>query len=217
MKRLSVAVLISGRGSNLAALIDACKAPDFPAEIVCVFSNREDATGLDIARTANITTAVIPHRQFSTRADFDDAVHKELLSHGAELICLAGFMRLFTAEFVDRWYNRILNIHPALLPSFKGLAAQQQALDAGVRIAGCTVHYVSHDTDSGPIIAQAAIPVLSDDCTNSLSARILEAEHHIYPLALQLVAEGWAPVKDEHVTLEEPVDVTPILYNPPLR
>ncbi len=217
MKTLSVAVLISGRGSNLAALIDACMAPDFPAKIDCVLSNREDAAGLDIAREANIKTTVIPHEKFPIRTEFENSIHMELLTHGVELICLAGFMRLFTTEFVERWHNRILNVHPALLPSFKGIEAQQQALDAGVRIAGCTVHYVSSSADSGPIIAQAAVPVFSDDSADTLSARILEAEHQIYPLALRLVAEGKVRVEDKRAILEETSTFMPTLYHPPLR
>ena len=214
MKRLQAAVLISGRGSNLNALIDACKTPQNPAEIVCVISNREDAAGLDIARASDVKTAVIKHEKFSDRAAFDRAIDQELNSHGVELICLAGFMRLFTAEFVEHWRDRMLNIHPALLPSFKGLNPHQQALDAGVRLSGCTVHFVRHETDAGPIIAQAAVPVLQDDDANSLSARILAAEHQVYPIALRLIAEGRVRVEGERVIIMGMPEPVQMVFNP---
>jgi phosphoribosylglycinamide formyltransferase-1 len=217
MKRLQTTVLISGRGSNLMALIDACKTPDFPAEIVCVISNREDAAGLAAAEASDIATIVIPHKEFADRAAFDAAIDSELRSRGTELICLAGFMRLFTAEFIERWHDRILNIHPALLPSFKGLDAQQQALDAGVRIAGCTVHLVRHETDAGPIIVQAAVPVLQGDDADSLSARILAAEHQIYPLAVRLIAEGRVRVEGDRAVIEGSAKATHVLHNPALQ
>ena len=217
MTRMRTAVLISGRGSNLAALIDACKASDFPAEIICVVSNCENAPGLAFAEAEEIATEVIPHTAYSNRAAFDAAINEELVSRGVEIICLAGFMRLFTAEFMKQWQDRILNIHPALLPSFKGLNAQQQALDAGVRIAGCTVHFSRFDTDSGPIVAQAAVPVLPNDNAATLSVRILKAEHQIYPLALRLVAEGRVKVVGDQAITDGTAVPSHILYNPAHR
>lgn len=200
--RLKVAVLISGRGTNLQALIDACVEADFPAEIVRVISNVAGAFGLERAETAGIPTKVIDHRDFDSRAGFEAEINRELSASGAELVCLAGFMRLVTAEFVETWRDRLINIHPSLLPSFKGLDTHKRALDAGVKLAGCTVHFVRADMDAGPIIAQAAVPVLPDDDEASLSARILEQEHVIFPLALRLIAEGRITVTDERVAID---------------
>ncbi len=187
---LQVGVLISGRGSNLQALIDACAAPDFPAQIVLVIANNPDAAGLRRADAAGIATTVIDHRDYPDRRSFDAALDVSLRDAGAEIVCLAGFMRLLTAEFVDGWSDRVLNVHPSLLPAFKGMHAQRDAIEAGVKIAGCTVHVVRPEMDSGPIIAQAAVPVLPGDDEDTLAARILEMEHVIYPLALRLIAEG---------------------------
>jgi len=211
--RLKVGVLISGRGSNLAALIAACAEPAFPAEIVLVLSNRPDALGLERARQAGLATAVIDHRGRS-REDFEQAVDAALRQAGVELICLAGFMRLLTAGFVARWPDRILNIHPSLLPAFKGLHVHEQALAAGVRISGCTVHVVRAETDAGPIVAQAAVPVLEGDSADSLAMRILAAEHRLYPLALRLFAEGRAVVADERVRLDGTGPAGPALFSP---
>ena len=213
MARLKVGVLISGRGSNLAALIAACADPAFPAEIVLVLSNRPDALGLERARQAGLATAVIDHRGRS-REDFEQAVDAALRQAGVELICLAGFMRLLTAGFVARWPDRILNIHPSLLPAFKGLHVHEQALAAGVRISGCTVHVVRAETDAGPIVAQAAVPVLEGDSADSLAMRILAAEHRLYPLALRLFAEGRAVVADERVRLDGTGPAGPALFSP---
>ena len=177
--RRKVAVLISGRGSNMQSLVRACADPDYPAEIVLVLSNRADAAGLDFAREAGIPTAVISHRDFPDRAAFDAAMEEEILQHGAELICLAGFMRLLDSRIIEAWQDRMINIHPSLLPSFKGLDTHERALEAGVKLAGCTVHFVRPEMDTGPIIAQAAVPVLPDDTPDSLAARILEQEHVI--------------------------------------
>ncbi len=187
---LKVGVLISGRGSNLQALIDACETANFPASIVLVISNNRGAAGLRRAEAAGIATAVIDHREYPDRRSFDDALDSKLRAAGAEIVCLAGFMRLLTAEFVEGWNDRVLNVHPSLLPAFKGLHAQRDALEAGVKLAGCTVHVVRPAMDSGPIIAQAAVPVLTGDDEDTLAARILEMEHVIYPLALRLIAEG---------------------------
>ncbi|MDH3701099.1 MAG: phosphoribosylglycinamide formyltransferase [Alphaproteobacteria bacterium] len=187
---LKVGVLISGRGSNLQALIDACKTANFPARIVLVISNNPDAAGLGRAEAAGIATAVIDHRDYPDRRSFDDALDGSLRAAGVDTVCLAGFMRLLTAAFLDGWHNRVLNVHPSLLPAFKGMHAQRDAIEAGVKLAGCTVHVVRPEMDSGPIIAQAAVPVLAGDDENTLAARILEMEHVIYPLALRLIAEG---------------------------
>ncbi len=190
MARKRVGVLISGGGSNLQALIDAAADPAYPGEIVLVISNRPGAYGLQRAATASIPTAVIDHTAFPDRAAFDSEIDAALRAAGCEIVCLAGFMRVLTPRFVEGWAGRMLNIHPSLLPSFKGLHVQQQALDAGVRIAGCTVHLVTPDLDDGPILEQAAVPVLDGDDVASLSARILEQEHRIYPKALAALAGG---------------------------
>jgi phosphoribosylglycinamide formyltransferase-1 len=190
MKR-RVAILISGRGSNMAALIEAAKAVDFPAEIVAVVSNRADAGGLATASAGGIPTVTIESKRFGgDRAAFEAALQAALDQHKVELICLGGFMRLLTAEFVQRWYGRMLNIHPSLLPSFPGLEPQAQALRAGVKISGATVHFVTPETDAGPIVMQGAVTVRDDDTPDTLAARILTVEHRIYPDALRLLAEG---------------------------
>jgi phosphoribosylglycinamide formyltransferase 1 len=193
MARKRVAVLISGRGSNMVSLIEAAKAKDYPAEIALVVSNRADAAGLELARTANVPTLVIDHRPYGKdRAAFERVLQHALDEHRIELICLGGFMRLFTADFVLHWQGRMLNIHPSLLPSFPGLDPHGQALRAGVKISGATVHFVIPETDAGPIIAQAEVPVLATDTPETLAARVLAVEHRIYPEALRRVAEGIA-------------------------
>lgn len=215
MTRLRLGVLISGRGSNLAALIAACADPAFPAEIALVVANKAAAGGLDHARQAGIATQVIDHRGFTGRESFDAAIDAALRQAGVGLVCLAGFMRLLSAKFIAGWDGRILNIHPSLLPSFRGLNAQAQALAAGVRIAGCTVHVVVPEMDAGPIVAQAAVPVLPDDTEATLSARILAAEHRLYPAAVRLFAEGRARVADGRVLVEGAAPADPALLNPP--
>jgi phosphoribosylglycinamide formyltransferase-1 len=186
-----VAVLISGRGSNMAALIEAAKAEDYPAEIALVLSNRPDALGLERAREAAIPTAVVDHRPFGgDREAFERALDAELTARRIELVCLAGFMRLFTPWFVARWSGRLLNVHPALLPQFKGLDTHRRALEAGVKRHGATVHFVVPETDAGPIIVQDSVAILDGDTEATLAARVLEVEHRIYPQALRLVAEG---------------------------
>jgi phosphoribosylglycinamide formyltransferase 1 len=189
-RRKRVAVLISGRGSNMAALIEAAKRPDYPAEIALVVSNRPDAPGLHLAEAAGIATSIVDHTRYEDREAFERALHANLDVHGVELVCLAGFMRLLTPWFVRLWEGRIINIHPALLPAFKGLDTHRHALAAGVKIHGASVHVVVPEVDSGPIIAQAAVPVRDDDTEESLAARVLAAEHRLYPLALKLLAEG---------------------------
>jgi len=196
MTKLKTGVLISGRGSNLQALIDACAAPDFPAEIVLVLSNIADAYGLERAARANIPTVAISHKDFASREAFDDAMDAKLRAAGVEFICLAGFMRLLSPAFVKRWEGRIVNIHPSLLPLFKGLHVHEQALAAGVAESGCTVHYVVPELDSGPTIIQAKVPVEPGDTPDTLAARVLEAEHRIYPQALKMAAEGRVRLED---------------------
>jgi phosphoribosylglycinamide formyltransferase 1 len=197
MTRKRVAILISGRGSNMAALIAAAEKQDFPAEIALVVSNVPEAAGLARARDAGIATAVVDHRSFGKdRAAFEAALQDVLDSHRVTLICLGGFMRLFTAAFVQRWQGRMLNIHPSLLPSFPGLDPHGQALRAGVKISGATVHFVIPETDAGPIVAQGAVAVHDDDTADTLAARVLALEHRIYPLALRLLSEDRVCIVD---------------------
>ena len=190
MSRLKLAVMISGRGSNLQALIDATADPAFPAEIILVLSNRPGAMGLERAAKAGIPTRVIDHKEFADRAAFDREMTAAMEDAGTDLVCLAGFMRLLSDAFVDHWRDRMINIHPSLLPAFKGLEVQERVLARGARFAGCTVHYVRKEMDTGPIIVQAVVPVHPDDTPDSLAARVLEREHDIYPLAVRLIAEG---------------------------
>jgi phosphoribosylglycinamide formyltransferase 1 len=204
MARLKVGVLVSGRGSNLQALIDACAAPGFPAEIALVISNVAFAPGLQRARQAGIATRVIPHQDFADRATFDSAVGIALRAADIELACLAGFMRILGRAFVAEWQDRLINIHPSLLPAFPGLDTHRRALEAGVRFSGCTVHFVRADLDAGPIIAQAAVPVLPDDSEDTLAARVLAAEHRLYPLALRLIAEGRVKIVTDKVAIDRP-------------
>ena len=190
MTKKRVAVLISGRGSNMVALIEAAKAKDYPAEIVLVVSNLPDASGLDRAREDSIATAVVDHRKFGKdREAFERALDDELKAHRIELVCLAGFMRLLTPWFVTHWSGRLLNIHPALLPQFKGLHTHRRAIEAGAERHGATVHFVVPEMDAGPIIVQDSIPILKSDTEETLATRVLAVEHRIYPQALRLVAE----------------------------
>ena len=205
MTRKRVAVLISGRGSNMSALIEAAKAKDYPAEIVLVVSNRADAAGLARAREAAIATAVIDHRLFrDDREAFERALDDELREYRIDIVCLAGFMRLLTPWFITRWSGRILNIHPALLPEFKGLDTHRRALAAGVKRHGATVHFVVEETDAGPVISQQSVPVLQGDTEDTLAARVLEIEHRIYPEALRLVAEGRAKFATSQPEIKNP-------------
>ncbi len=190
MTRLRTAILISGRGSNMDALIAAARAPDFPAEIVLVLSNRPDAPGLEKAKAAGIAVAAVDHKIYAGREEFERSLQAMLDIHRIEFICLAGFMRLLTPWFIHQWRGRMLNIHPALLPSYRGLHTHERALADGVKIHGCTVHFVVPEMDEGPIVAQAAVPVLDGDTPETLGARVLSQEHVIYPLALRLVASG---------------------------
>jgi phosphoribosylglycinamide formyltransferase-1 len=201
-QRRKVAVLISGRGSNLAALIAVAKRERYPAGIALVLSDNPDAAGLARARDAGIVATAIDRRAFKTKADFEVALDKALRDAGIELICLAGFMRLLSADFVTAWKNRILNIHPSLLPLFPGLDTHGRALAAGVRLHGATVHFVRAEVDAGPIVAQGAVPVLPGDTPDALAARVLSVEHRLYPLALKLVAGGRAKVVGDRVVIE---------------
>ena len=207
-------MLISGRGSNLQALIDAAADPAYPAEIVLVLSNQADAQGLERAATAGIATGVISHRDFAERATFDAALTTALEQAGVELVCLAGFMRILGAGFVDHWAGRLINIHPSLLPAFPGLDTHARALDAGVKLHGCTVHHVRPAVDSGPIIGQAAVPVLPGDTPDVLAGRVLAAEHRLYPACLRLVAEGRARLVGDRVEIEGAEPAGPALLNP---
>lgn len=214
MAKLKVGILISGRGSNMAALIRAAQAADYPAEVACVISNRADAPGLKIAADAGIATAVVSHRGHADRETFDRALSAELERHGVELVVLAGFMRIFSPWFPVRWADRVINVHPSLLPCFKGLHVQQQALDAGVRLSGCTVHFVIPDLDAGPIIAQAAVPVLAGDTEETLSARILRQEHRLYPLVVRWFAEGRVAVAEGRVAVRDIPPGATLLFSP---
>jgi phosphoribosylglycinamide formyltransferase-1 len=197
MKRKRVAVLVSGRGSNMAALIEAAKDKSYPAEIALVLSNRPDAAGLATARGNGIATEIVDHTLFGKDRDaFERAMRTVLEKHRIDLVCLAGFMRLLSPTFVGQWQNRMLNIHPALLPAFKGLDTHQRALDAGAKVHGATVHFVVPEMDAGPVIMQGAVAVRSDDTERSLAARVLAVEHRIYPEALRFVAEGRVNVVD---------------------
>lgn len=197
MSRKRVAVLISGRGSNMAALIEAAKDKSYPAEIVLVLSNKADAGGLVTARDNGIATEIVDHTQFGKdRVAFDAAMQSKLEAHRVDLVCLAGFMRLLSPGFVGLWQNRMLNIHPALLPAFKGLDTHARALTEGAKIHGATVHFVVAEMDAGPIIMQGAVAVRPDDTEAALAARVLAVEHRIYPSALKLVAEGRVRVVD---------------------
>jgi phosphoribosylglycinamide formyltransferase 1 len=189
VKKYNVGVLISGSGSNLQALIDAGRAPDYPARIAVVISNKSDAYGVTRARNAGIPVQVIDHKNFTTRQAFDDAMHAVLMEHKVEIVCLAGFMRLLSGKFVNRWKGRMLNIHPSLLPRFKGAHAVRDALAAGAKESGCTVHLVTEELDSGPVILKASVPVLADDTQETLHQRIHAQEHKIYPEALKQLAE----------------------------
>lgn len=214
MARLRIAVLISGRGSNLAALLDACAAPDFPAEIVCVIANVPGAAGLAGPERAGIATQVIDHKAHASRAAFEDALHAVLLAHNVELVCLAGFMRILTHRFVARWTDRLINIHPSLLPAYRGLDTHARALADGARFAGCTVHFVRADVDAGPIIVQAVVPVLADDDALRLATRVLAAEHCCYPVALRLVAEGRVTVEGGITRVRGAAPIEGMLINP---
>lgn len=215
MARAKLAVLISGRGTNLQSLIDAAKDPDYPAEISLVISNRPNAKGLERASAENIPQYVIDHKDFKTREDFDAALSDCLRLAKADYICLAGFMRILTADFVNDWRGRLINIHPSLLPAFKGLNVHERMIDAGVKLAGCTVHFVSAEMDSGPIIGQAAVTVMPGDTAETLAAKILEQEHELYPACVGLIAGKKGRLSGGVVNFESGVSIEGALSNPP--
>lgn len=202
LSRKRVAILISGRGSNMRSLVEAARQEGFPAEIALVLSNVASAEGLKFAAAQGIETAVVEHRKFPDRESFERAMQATLRKHAIDLVCLAGFMRVLTGWFVEQWRERVLNIHPALLPSYRGLHTHERALADGVKIHGATVHFVSPEMDAGPIVVQAAVPVLDSDTPDSLAARVLAQEHRIYPLALKLVAGGFARIDGARVLFE---------------
>ena len=201
----------------MMSLIAACNKPDFPAEIAVVISNRPGAAGLSRAAEAGIASVVIDHKLFASRVPFEMKLHQALLDHGVDLVCNAGFMRMLTGGFVDRWRDRQLNIHPSLLPALPGLDTHTRALDQGLMIHGCTVHFVRLEMDTGPIIAQAAVPVLADDTAESLGARVLGQEHLLYPHALELVAGGHVRIEDDRAIVRSLVDPSATLISPALR
>lgn len=211
-----VAILISGRGSNMMALVEAAKAPDYPAEIVMVISNRPEAAGLAWAKQQGIPALGLDHKRYESREHFEGQLAQALTLAKVDIVALAGFMRLMTAGFVDRWRDRMVNIHPSLLPSFKGLDTHARALAAGVKLAGCTVHLVRPEMDEGPILMQAAVPVLDDDTEDTLAARILAQEHRIYPAALRLLAEGRARIVDGRARIDCGPPVSALAWPPPV-
>jgi phosphoribosylglycinamide formyltransferase-1 len=213
---LPIAILISGRGSNMQALIEATATLDFPAHIVCVVSNKADAGGLAFAQKNNIPTHIIDHRDYKSREDFDHALDETVTASGAKMVCLAGFMRLLTPWFVERWRDRLINIHPSLLPAFPGLDTHKQALEMGVKFTGCTVHFVRAEMDKGPIIVQAAVPIMPHDDEETLAARVLAAEHKAYPHAVRLIAESRVNIHDERVFITEAEAPHTTLVNPAL-
>ena len=199
MARMKVAVLVSGRGSNMQAILDACADSAYPAEVAVVISNIAGAPALERAENAGVKTVTRPHKDYPDRETFDQRVTEEIEAAGCELVVLAGFMRLLSEQFCEHWRDRLINIHPSLLPSFKGLDVHERMIAAGVRFGGCTVHYVRHEMDTGPIIAQAAVPIHPGDDADTLAARILEQEHVIYPLAVKWIAEGRVRISGEAV------------------
>ncbi|MFL5201296.1 MAG: phosphoribosylglycinamide formyltransferase [Microvirga sp.] len=214
MTRRRVAILISGRGSNMVSLIEAARAPDFPAEIALVLSNRPDAAGLERAKAAGIATCVIDHKAHSTREDFEQAMDAALAEHAIAFICLAGFMRVLTDGFVERWAGRMVNVHPSLLPLFRGTQTHRRALEEGVLVHGCTVHFVVPELDAGPIIAQAAVPVVPGDTEERLAARVIVQEHKLYPQALRMICDGTARLENGRVAFSRGWDASGGLRSP---
>jgi len=217
MPKARIAILISGRGSNMKALIEACADPDFPAEVALVISNRPKAPGLETAGKAGIRREIVNHKDFPNREEFEASLNDRLRAAKVDYICLAGFMRVLTAGFASDWRGRLINIHPSLLPSFEGLHVHERMIEAGVKVAGCTVHFVSAEVDAGPIIGQAVVPVLPGDDADKLAARILEQEHRLYPACLKLLVEGNARLTAGTVTYDPSVIAEGALLNPPVR
>lgn len=214
--RIRVGVLISGRGSNLQSLIDASASRDYPVAIACVISNIAGVEGLKRAERAGIATHVVPHAEHDSRETFDGVLDQILCSSGAGFVCLAGFMRVLSNRFVDKWRGRLVNIHPSLLPAFKGMHVHRRVIESGARISGCTVHFVVPELDSGPIIAQAAVPILPGDTADDLASRTLAAEHKLYPLALRFLAEGRVVLDGERVLYRDVREADGQLFSPGL-
>jgi phosphoribosylglycinamide formyltransferase 1 len=215
--RRRVGILISGRGSNMRSLIEAAAAPDYPADIAVVISNRPGAGGLEIAAAAGVPALAIDHKAYPDKPAFEAAMTAALADHGVYLVALAGFMRLLSPVFIERWRDRLINIHPSLLPAYRGLDTHARAIADGARVAGCSVHFVRAEVDSGPIVAQAVVPILADDDPDALSARVLAAEHRLYPHALALVASGAARVVGDRVVYDEVAfDPRSCLISPPV-
>lgn len=217
MRKIRISVLISGGGTNLQAIIDACARDDFPAQIALVISNKAKAYGLERAKKAGIATKVINHKDYDSRESFEDDINVALKECDTELVCLAGFMRILGAGFVNGWKDRMINIHPSILPSYKGLHTHERAIEDGVRFAGCTVHYVRPEMDDGPIILQAAIAIAADDTPDSLAARVLQAEHKIYPEAVKLIAERRIRIRGHKAIIDDMAVSDDIFINPTLR
>tara|TARA_Y100000588_G_scaffold356864_1_gene413565 strand:- start:750 stop:1400 length:651 start_codon:yes stop_codon:yes gene_type:complete len=211
---MKTAILISGRGTNMKAIVNAASTPQFPAHISLVISNSPDALGLKWAGRKGVNTKIIDHRDYSTRNAFENELEQNLVGAEIELVCLAGFMRLLTGEFVSRWHNRIINIHPSLLPAYKGLNTHQRVINDGVKFTGCTVHFVRPEMDKGPIIAQAVVPVLPADTSETLASRVLIAEHKCYPFALRLVASGKTKIADNIVLIDNSTSPEVVIMNP---
>lgn len=216
MRKIRISVMISGGGTNLQALIDSCADDDFPATIALVISNKTDSYGLERAKKAGIPTKVINHKDYESREAFEDDINIALKESETELVCLAGFMRILGSNFVNGWKDRMINIHPSLLPSYKGLHTHERAIEDGVRFAGCTVHYVRPEMDDGPIILQAAVPISAHDTPESLAKRVLEAEHKIYPEAIKLIAERRIRIRGHRAFIEDMVEPVETIINPML-
>ena len=214
MTRRRIAILISGRGSNMVSLIEAARDPGFPGEIALVLSNRPDAGGLERARQAGIEALAVDHKAYSTREGFEQALDAALRERDIGFICLAGFMRVLTDWFVERWAGRMINIHPSLLPLFRGTHTHRRALEEGVLVHGCTVHFVVPELDAGPIVAQAAVPVIPGDTEDSLAARVLAQEHALYPQALRMICSGQARLEGGRVAFSEGWDAGRALRSP---
>lgn len=214
MTRRRIGVLISGRGSNMVTLIEAANAPDYPATVALVVANRPDAAGLERARTAGLDAIVIDHKAFSTREGFEQALNAALSERSIDLVCLAGFMRVLTPWFVARWAGRVLNVHPSLLPLFRGTRTHERALAEGVLVHGCTVHFVVPDLDAGPIVAQAAVPVVPGDTAQSLADRVLAQEHAVYPRAVRMICSGEARLEGGRVVFASSWDARAALRSP---
>ena len=214
MEKIKLAVLISGRGSNLQSLIHACQEPTYPAEIAIVISNKADAKGLIHATDADLPIKIINQRNFNSLHELDRHMTEVLTNAGVQLICLAGFMQVLSSHFVHHWWNKIINIHPSLLPSFKGLNVQSRAIASGARFSGCTIHYVREGVDEGPIICQAVVPILDEDDTDTLASRILEQEHRLYPAAVRWIATGQIRIVKEIVHIKDAIYPNTVLVNP---